>query len=129
MTKLIKQKDLELGMRVNRVDVDGNKFQVLTMTPNFLAMYKSKTYKEDSFEVHEDEIEEVVEEKFVYHYSAKCVTRLNRYDMDGLADLTFKVESMEDYSKLKLLIGEEFNIEDVVPITITSLSYLGRKEG
>lgn len=51
MSDLLKQKDLEYGMVVRRVNPEGNKYDKLVMTHDKLSMYKGPIYKEDSFEL------------------------------------------------------------------------------
>lgn len=70
--------------------------------------------------------EQVKVKRYRYHYSTYQMLPGGHVRVDGIADLTFKIENMGDYGQLKKLIVEDGENSNLVldKTTIVSLSLL-----
>ncbi len=68
------------------------------------------------------------EQRYIYHYCAQWqegMTTLNYYD--GIALLTFTVESMDQYHQFKELIRQGNDLRMPANFTLLSLTMLGKE--
>lgn len=91
-------------------------------SPDLVAKLKTEEEVNSFFIDLEQAKKEPPTNRFVYHYSSQYQSTIGQMSyIDGIAQLEFKIKSMDDYRDLKKGISPEFHEK----LVINSLAFIG----